>query len=189
VGRAIEMVTRRKGSLLHMEHRGERIHLDFDIPSRGLIGLRTNMITATQGEAVVSHRFKAYEPFKGEIEKRTNGSLIAIETGLAIAYSMDKLQDRGRFFIHNNEEIYAGQVVGENSRADDLCINICKTKKMSNVRASGTDDKAVLIPPVIFSLEEALEYIQEDELVEVTPKSIRLRKIYLDENERKRRKG
>jgi GTP-binding protein len=189
VGRAIEMVTRRKGSLLHMEHRGERIHLDFDIPSRGLIGLRTNMITATQGEAVVSHRFKAYEPFKGEIEKRTNGSLIAIETGLAIAYSMDKLQDRGKFFIHNNEEIYAGQVVGENSRADDLCINICKTKKMSNVRASGTDDKAVLIPPVIFSLEEALEYIQEDELVEVTPKSIRLRKIYLDENERKRRKG
>lgn len=189
VGRAIEMVTRRKGSLLHMEHRGERIHLDFDIPSRGLIGLRTNMITATQGEAVVSHRFKAYEPFKGEIEKRTNGSLIAIETGLAIAYSMDKLQDRGRFFIHNNEEIYAGQVVGENSRADDLCINICKTKKMSNVRASGTDDKAVLIPPVIFSLEEALEYIQEDELVEVTPKSIRLRKIYLDENDRKRRKG
>jgi len=189
VGRAIEMVTRRKGSLLHMEHRGERIHLDFDIPSRGLIGLRTNMITATQGEAVVSHRFKAYEPFKGEIEKRTNGSLIAIETGLAIAYSMDKLQDRGRFFIHNNEEIYAGQVVGENSRADDLCINICKTKKMSNVRASGTDDKAVLIPPVICSLEEALEYIQEDELVEVTPKSIRLRKIYLDENDRKRRKG
>ncbi len=189
VGRAIEMVTRRKGSLLHMEHRGERIHLDFDIPSRGLIGLRTNMITATQGEAVVSHRFKAYEPFKGEIEKRINGSLIAIETGLAIAYSMDKLQDRGKFFIHNNEEIYAGQVVGENSRADDLCINICKTKKMSNVRASGTDDKAILIPPVIFSLEEALEYIQEDELVEVTPKSIRLRKIYLDENDRKRRKG
>lgn len=189
VGKAIEMVTRRKGSLLHMEHRNERIHLDFDIPSRGLIGLRTNMITATQGEAVISHRFKAYEPFKGEIEKRLNGSLIAIETGLAIAYSMDKLQDRGRFFIHNNEEIYGGQVVGENSRADDLGINICKTKKMSNVRASGTDDKAMLIPPVIFSLEEALEYIQEDELVEVTPKSIRLRKIYLDENERKRRKA
>ncbi|EKD32443.1 MAG: hypothetical protein ACD_77C00102G0004 [uncultured bacterium] len=189
VGKAIEMVTRRKGSLLHMEHRNERIHLDFDIPSRGLIGLRTNMITATQGEAVISHRFKAYEPFKGEIEKRINGSLIAIETGLAIAYSMDKLQDRGRFFIHNNEEIYGGQVVGENSRADDLGINICKTKKMSNVRASGTDDKAMLIPPVIFSLEEALEYIQEDELVEVTPKSIRLRKIYLDENERKRRKA
>lgn len=189
VGKAIEMVTRRKGSLLHMEHRNERIHLDFDIPSRGLIGLRTNMITATQGEAVISHRFKAYEPFKGEIEKRINGSLIAIETGLAIAYSMDKLQDRGRFFIHNNEEIYGGQVVGENSRADDLGINICKTKKMSNVRASGTDDKAMLIPPVIFSLEEALEYIQEDELVEVTPKSIRLRKIYLDENDRKRRKA
>ncbi|MDD4058016.1 MAG: translational GTPase TypA [Bacteroidales bacterium] len=189
VGRAIEMVTRRKGSLLHMEHRGERVHLDFDIPSRGLIGLRSNLMTATQGEAVVSHRFKAYEPFKGEIEKRTNGSLIAIETGTAIAYSMDKLQDRGKFFIHPGDEIYAGQVVGENSRGDDMGINLCKTKKLTNVRASGTDDKAMLTPPVIFSLEEALEYIQEDELVELTPKSIRLRKIYLDENERKRRKS
>lgn len=189
VGRAIEMVTRRKGTLLHMEHRSERVHLDFDIPARGLIGLRSNLMTATQGEAVVSHRFKGYEPFKGEIEKRTNGSLIAIETGLAIAYSMDKLQDRGRFFIHPGEEIYCGQVVGENTRGDDIGINLCKTKKLTNVRASGTDDKVVLPPPVEFSLEEALEYIQEDELVEVTPKSIRLRKIYLDENERKRRKG
>jgi len=189
VGRAIEMVTRRKGTLLHMEHRAERVHLDFDIPARGLIGLRSNLMTATQGEAVVSHRFKGYEPFKGEIEKRTNGSLIAIETGIAIAYSMDKLQDRGKFFIHPGEEIYGGQVVGENTRGDDIGINLCKTKKLTNVRASGTDDKVVLPPPAEFSLEEALEYIQEDELVEVTPKSIRLRKIYLDENERKRRKG
>lgn len=189
VGRAIEMVTRRKGTLLHMEHRGERVHLDFDIPSRGLIGLRSNLMTATQGEAVVSHRFKGYEPFKGEIEKRTNGSLIAIETGMAIAYSMDKLQDRGKFFIHPGEEIYAGQVVGENTRGDDMGINLCKTKKLTNVRASGTDDKVVLPPPVEFTLEEALEYIQEDEFVEVTPKSMRLRKIYLDENERKRRKA
>ena len=189
VGRAIEMVTRRKGSLLHMEHRGDRVHLDFDIPSRGLIGLRSNLMTATQGEAVVSHRFKAYEPFKGDVEKRSNGSLIAIETGTAIAYAMDKLQDRGKFFIHPGDEIYAGQVVGENSRGDDMGVNLCKTKKLTNVRASGTDDKAVLTPPVIFSLEEALEYIQEDELVELTPKSIRLRKIYLDENDRKRRKN
>ncbi|MDP3453394.1 MAG: translational GTPase TypA [Bacteroidales bacterium] len=189
VGRAIEMVTRRKGTLLHMEHRSERVHLDFDIPARGLIGLRSNLMTATQGEAVVSHRFKGYEPFKGEIEKRTNGSLIAIETGIAIAYSMDKLQDRGHFFIHPGDEIYGGQVVGENTRGDDMGINLCKTKKLTNVRASGTDDKVVLPPPVEFSLEEALEYIQEDEFVEVTPKSIRLRKIYLDENERKRRKG
>lgn len=189
VGKAIEMVTRRKGTLLHMEHRGERVHLDFDIPSRGLIGLRTNLMTATQGEAVVAHRFKAYEPYKGEIEKRSNGSLISIDTGTAIAYSMDKLQDRGEFFIHPGDEIYEGQVVGESSRADDIGINICKTKKLTNVRASGTDDKAMLSPPIVFSLEEALEYIQEDELVEVTPKSIRLRKIYLTENDRKRRKG
>jgi GTP-binding protein len=189
VGRAIEMVTRRKGTLLHMETRGERTHLDFDLPSRGLIGLRSNLLTATQGEAVVAHRFKAYEPFKGEIEKRNNGSLISVETGTAIAYAMDKLKDRGRFFIHPGDEIYAGQVVGENSRGDDLGINLCKTKKLTNVRASGTDDKAMLAPPVDFSLEEALEFIQEDEFVELTPKSIRLRKIYLDENERKRRKG
>ncbi len=189
VGKAIEMVTRRKGTLLHMEHRVDRVHLDFDIPSRGLIGLRTNLMTATQGEAVVAHRFKAYEPYKGEIEKRSNGSLISIDTGTAIAYSMDKLQDRGEFFIHPGDEIYEGQVIGESSRGDDIGINVCKTKKLTNVRASGTDDKAMLTPPIVFSLEEALEYIQEDELVEVTPKSIRLRKIYLTENDRKRRKG
>ncbi len=188
-GRAIEMVTRRKGTLMHMEHRGERVHLDFEIPSRGLIGLRSNLLTATQGEAVVAHRFKSYEPFKGEIEKRNNGSLISIETGTAIAYAMDKLQDRGKFFIHPGDEIYNGQVVGENTRGDDMGINLCKTKKLTNVRASGTDDKVILPPPIEFSLEEAIEYIQEDELVEVTPKSIRLRKIYLEEHERKRRKG
>lgn len=189
VGKGIEMATRRKGSLLHMEHRGDRTHLDFDIPTRGLIGLRSNMMTATQGEAIVAHRFKGYEPFKGEIEKRNNGSLVALETGLSVAYAMDKLKDRGKFFIFPGEEIYAGQVIGEHSRGDDLGINICKTKKLTNVRASGTDDKAVLEPPIIFSLEEALEYIQEDELVEVTPKAMRLRKIILDETERKRRKA
>ena len=189
VGRAIEMVTRRKGMLLHMEHRGDRVHLDFDIPSRGLIGLRSNLMTATQGEAVVAHRFKSYEPFKGEIEKRINGSLISVDTGMAIAYAMDKLQDRGKFFVHPGDEIYAGQVVGENTRGDDIVVNLCKTKKLTNVRASGTDDKAMLAPPIEFSLEEALEYIQEDELVEITPKVIRLRKIYLDENERKRHKN
>ncbi len=189
VGKAIEMATRRKASLLHMEHRGDRTHLDFDIPARGLIGLRSNLLTATQGEAVVAHRFKAYEPYKGEIEKRQNGSLVAMETGVSVAYAMDKLQDRGRFFIFPGEEIYAGQVVGEHSRANDLNINICKTKKLTNVRAAGTDEKVVLPPPIQFSLEEALEYIQEDELVEVTPKAMRLRKIYLDETERKRRRG
>ncbi|MCK9305047.1 MAG: translational GTPase TypA [Bacteroidales bacterium] len=188
-GKAIEIATRRKATLMHIDHRGERVHLDFEIPSRGLIGLRTNLMTATQGEAVVSHRFKEYQPFKGEIEKRANGSLIALETGSSVAYSMDKLQDRGKFFIYPGEEIYAGQVVGEHTRGEDLGINICKTKKLTNVRASGSDDKAMLPPPVIFSLEEALEYIKEDELVEVTPNSIRMRKIYLDENERKRRKG
>lgn len=189
VGRAIELVTRRKGVLLHMEHRADRVHLDFDIPSRGLIGLRSNLLTATQGEAVVSHRFKDYEPFKGEIEKRNNGSLVSLETGTAIAYAIDKLQDRGHFFVTPGDEIYAGQVLGENNRGDDMTINICKTKKLTNVRASGSDDKIILSPPKIFSLEDALEYIQEDELVELTPKSIRMRKIYLDENERKRRKG
>ncbi|NCB97773.1 MAG: translational GTPase TypA [Bacteroidia bacterium] len=189
VGKAIEMTTRRKGSLMHMEHRNDRAHLDFEIPSRGLIGLRSNLMTASQGEAVVAHRFKGYEPYKGDIEKRSNGSLVALESGMAVAYAMDKLQDRGKFFISPGEDIYAGQVVGEHTRADDLGINICKTKKLTNIRASGTDDKAVLPPPILFSLEEALEYIQEDELVEVTPHNMRLRKIYLDENERKRRKG
>lgn len=189
VGPAIELTTRRKGALLHMEHRDDRVHLDFDIPARGIIGLRSNLLTATAGEAIVAHRFKGYEPYKGEIEKRTNGSLVAMETGTAIAYSMDKLQDRGKFLIFPGEEIYGGQVIGEHTRLDDLNVNICKTKKLTNVRASGTDDKAALPPPIQFSLEEMLEYIQEDELVEVTPKSMRIRKIYLDENERKRRKS
>ncbi|MBE6230249.1 MAG: translational GTPase TypA [Bacteroidales bacterium] len=187
VGRVIEMTTRRKGSLLHMDHREDRVHLDFDIPARGIIGLRSNLLTATQGEAIVAHRFKGYEPYKGEIEMRTNGSLIALETGTAVAYAMDKLQDRGKFLIFPGEEIYGGQVIGEHTRIGDLTINVCKTKKLTNVRASGTDEKAVLPPPLQFSLEEMLEYIQEDELVEVTPKSMRIRKIYLDETERKRR--
>lgn len=186
VGRAIEMVTRRKGALIHMDPRGDRTHLDFEIPSRGLMGLRSNLMTATQGEAVVAHRFKDYQPFKGDIERRSNGSLVAIETGLSVPYAMDKLQDRGRFFIFPGEDIYAGQVVGEHTRESDLNINICKTKKLTNVRASGTDEKVMLPPPIQFSLEEALEYIQEDELVEVTPKSMRLRKIILDEIARKR---
>ena len=188
-GRAIELATRRKAALLHMEIRGDRTLLQFDIPARGLIGLRSNILTATQGEGIVSHRFKDYEPYKGEIEKRNNGSLVSLETGPAIAYAMDKLQDKGHFFVYPGDDVYAGQVVGEHTRIDDLNINICKTKKLTNVRASGTDDKAVLAPPVIFSLEEALEYIQEDELVEVTPQSMRIRKIILNEIERKRRKS
>lgn len=189
VGKAIEITTRRKGALIHMESRGDRTHLDFDIPARGLMGLRSNLLTATQGEAVVAHRFKGYEPYKGEIERRTNGSLVSLETGVAVAYSMDKLQDRGRFFVDPGDEIYAGQVVGEHTRERDLNINICKTKKLTNMRASGSDDKVMLPPPIKFSLEEALEYIQEDELVEVTPKSMRIRKIILDEIERKRKSG
>ncbi len=188
-GKAIEIATRRKAALMHMENRGDRTHLEFDIPSRGIIGLRSNMLTATQGEAVVAHRFKGYEPYKGEIEKRNNGSLVSLETGLSVAYAMDKLQDRGRFFIFPGEDIYEGQVVGEHTRGSDLNINICKTKKLTNMRASGSDEKVALPPPIQFSLEEALEYIQEDELVEVTPKSMRLRKIILNELERKRRKG
>jgi len=186
VGRAIELSTRRKAALIRMESRGDRTFLEFDIPARGLMGLRSNLLTATQGEAIVAHRFKGYEPYKGDIEKRTNGSLVAHETGLSVAYAMDKLQDRGRFFIEPGVEIYAGQVVGEHTRERDLVINICKTKKLTNVRAAGTDEKVVLPPPIQFSLEEALEYIQEDELVEVTPKSMRIRKIILDETARKR---
>mgnify|MGYP002520834266 FL=1 len=189
VGKAIEISTRRKAALIHMENRGDRTHLEFDIPSRGLMGLRSNLLTATQGEAVVAHRFKDYEPYKGDIERRTNGSLVSLETGVSVAYSMDKLQDRGRFFIEPGVEIYAGQVVGEHTRERDLNINICKTKKLTNMRASGSDDKVMLPPPIVFSLEEALEYIQEDELVEVTPKSMRIRKIILDEIERKRHSG
>ena len=189
VGKAIEISTRRKAALIHMENRGDRTHLEFDIPARGLMGLRSNLLTATQGEAVVAHRFKDYEPYKGDIERRTNGSLVSLETGVSVAYSMDKLQDRGRFFIDPGVDIYTGQVVGEHTRARDLNINICKTKKLTNMRASGSDDKVMLPPPIVFSLEEALEYIQEDELVEVTPKSMRLRKIILDPIERKRRGG
>ena len=186
VGRAIELSTRRKAALIHMEGRGDRTHLEFEIPARGLMGLRSNLLTATQGEAVVAHRFKDYEPYKGEIEKRTNGSLVANETGLAVAYAMDKLQDRGRFFIEPGEEVYAGQVVGEHIRDFDLNINVCKTKKLTNVRAAGSDEKVILPPATKFSLEEALEYIQEDELVEVTPHAMRMRKTILDETARKR---
>src|SRR5574344_3150187 len=186
VGKAIEMATRRKGALIQMENRGDRTHLEFDIPARGLMGLRSNLLTATQGEAVVAHRFKGYEPYKGEIERRTNGSLVSLETGLSVAYSMDKLQDRGRFFIEPGVDIYAGQVVGEHTRERDLNINICKTKKLTNMRASGSDDKVMLPPPIVFSLEEALEYIQEDEMVEGTPHFMRIRKILLDPLARKR---
>ncbi|RMG16412.1 MAG: translational GTPase TypA [Bacteroidetes bacterium] len=187
-GKAIDMVTRRKGELLSMELRGERAFLRFSIPSRGLIGLRNEMLTATAGEAVLAHRFLAYEPYKGPMEGRQHGSLIAHETGQAIAYALDKLQDRGRFFIEPQEEVYRGQVVGENSRGDDLVVNVTKTKKLTNMRAAGADDKAKLAPPIRFTLEEALEYIGEDEYVEVTPKSIRLRKILLEEHERRKRK-
>jgi GTP-binding protein len=185
-GTAIDMITKRKASMVNMEHRIERVHIDFTIPSRGIIGLRSNLLTATAGEAIMAHRFKDFEPLKGEIERRTNGSLISIDTGMAIAYSLDKLQDRGIFFVYPGEEIYSGQVVGENTRSGDLGLNLTKTKKLTNMRATGSDEKMKIAPPVRFSLEEALEYIQEDEYVEVTPKSIRLRKIILDENERKR---
>ena len=186
-GKAIEMVNRRKGTMTNMEHRNERVHLTFDIPSRGIIGLRSNLLTATAGEAVMAHRLKGFEPYMGEIEMRTNGSLIAMEAGDTFAYAINKLQDRGRFFIDPGEEVYAGQVIGESTRQDDIVINVCKSKKLTNMRASGSDDKVNIAPAVKFSLEEALEYIQEDEYVEVTPKSMRLRKIILDETERKRK--
>ncbi|MGQ1889339.1 translational GTPase TypA [Thermophagus sp. OGC60D27] len=185
-GRAIEMVTQRKGELLSMERKGERVVLDFHIPSRGIIGLRNNLMTATAGEAIMSHRFIEFQPWKGEIVKRQNGSLIAMESGTAFAYALDKLQDRGKFFIAPQEEVYMGQVIGENNREGDLTVNVTKSKKLTNMRASGSDDKVRLAPPIIFSLEEALEYIQGDEYVEVTPKAIRLRKILLQEHERKR---
>lgn len=186
-GKAIEMVTKRKGSLNNMETRGDRVHLDFDIPSRGIIGLRSNLLTASAGEAVIAHRLKGFEPYKGDIEMRINGSLIAMETGDTFAYAINKLQDRGKFFIAPGDEVYAGQVIGESTRQDDIVINVCKSKKLTNMRASGSDEKTNIAPPILFSLEEALEYIKEDEYVEVTPKSMRLRKIYLDEIERKRR--
>ncbi|WP_320054733.1 translational GTPase TypA [uncultured Acetobacteroides sp.] len=185
-GKAIELVTKRKGLMINMEQRGDRSHLEFEIPSRGIIGLRSNLLTATQGEAIVAHRVKGFEPYKGDIEMRINGSLIAMETGNTFAYSINKLQDRGKFFIAPGEDVYAGMVIGEHSRSGDLVINVTKPKKLTNMRASGTDEKNVIAPPIVFSLEEALEYIQEDEYVEITPNSMRLRKIYLDENQRKR---
>ena len=186
VGAAIELSTRRKAALVRMEPRGDRTLLEFEIPTRGLMGLRSNLLTATQGEAVVAHRYKDYQPYKGDIEMRTNGSLVSLETGESVAYSMNKLLDRGRFFVEPGEEIYAGQVVGEHTRERDLNINICKTKKLTNVRAAGSDEKIILPPAIKFSLEEALEYIQDDELVEVTPHFMRIRKILLDPLARKR---
>ena len=185
-GKAIEIVTQRKGEMLTMERKADRIHLEFNIPSRGIIGLRNQMLTATAGEAVISHRFLEYQPHKGVIPGRINGSLIAMETGLTFAYALNKLQDRGTFFVAPTTEIYEGQVIGENNRAGDLVLNVTKTKKLTNMRTSGTDDKVRLAPPVIHSLEEALEYIQNDEYVEVTPNNIRLRKIQLKETDRKR---
>ncbi len=182
----IDMVTRRKGELLSMESQGERVNIEFEIPSRGIIGLRTNVLTASQGEAIMAHRFKSYQPFKGEITRRVNGSLIAMETGTAFAYSIDKLQDRGKFFIDPGEEVYAGEIVGEHVHDNDLVINVTKAKQLTNVRASGSDEKARIIPKVIMSLEECLEYIKADEYLEVTPKSMRMRKVYLDHNERKK---
>ena len=189
VGAAIEISTRRKAALIHMEPRADRTLLEFEIPTRGLMGLRSNLLTASQGEAVVAHRFKDYQPYKGEIEHRTNGSLVSLETGDAIAYSMNKLLDRGKFFVDPGEEIYIGEVVGEHTRDRDLNVNICKTKKLTNVRAAGSDDKIILPPPIKMSLEEMLEYINEDELVEVTPHHLRIRKILLDPTERKRKSG
>ncbi len=185
-GRAVEMVSIRKGEMISMEAKGNRMLCEFMIPSRGIIGLRNQLLTATAGEAIMAHRFKEYQPMKGDIPQRQNGSLVSMENGRSIPYSIDKLQDRGKFFVDPGEDIYEGQVIGENSRGDDMTINITKTKKLSNVRSSGADDKARIVPALKFSLEEALEYIQKDEYVEVTPKHLRLRKIYLTENDRKR---
>ena len=187
-GKAIEMVSLRKGEMLSMEAKGDRMICKFMIPSRGIIGLRNQLLTATAGEAIMAHRFKEYQPLKGGIPERQNGSLVSMEKGQAIPYSIDKLQERGRFFVDPGEDIYEGQVIGENSRGDDMTVNVTKTKKLSNVRSSGADDKAKIVPAIKFSLEEALEYIQKDEYVEVTPKHLRLRKIYLTEVERKRNK-
>mgnify|MGYP000529146654 CR=1 FL=1 len=182
----IDMVTRRKGEMTSMESQGERVNIEFDMPSRGIIGLRTNVLTASQGEAIMAHRFKEYQPFKGEILRRINGSMVAMETGTAFAYSIDKLQDRGKFFIDPGEEVYAGEVIGEHVHDNDLVVNVTKAKQLTNTRASGSDDKARIVPRTVFSLEEALEYIKEDELVEVTPKSMRMRKILLSHLDRKR---
>jgi GTP-binding protein len=188
-GKVIEIVTKRKGDILNIEKKDDRVNLEFKISARGLIGLTNPILTATEGEAVISHRFKDYEPWKGELTEKRNGALIAMETGTAIAYSIDKMQDRGKFFIDPNEDIYEGQVIGENTRQDDLVINVIKTKKLTNMRASGSDDKTSIAPAIKFSLEEAMEYIGEDEYVEVTPKHLRLRKIMLKEHERKRQKN
>ena len=182
----IDMVTRRKGEMTSMQNMGERVDIEFNIPSRGIIGLRTNVLTASQGEAIMAHRFKEYQPYKGEIQRRSNGSMISLETGTAFAYAIDKLQDRGRFFINPQDEVHAGQVVGEHVHENDLVVNVTEAKQLTNMRASGADDKARIIPPVVFSLEEALEYIKEDEYVEVTPKSMRMRKVILDHLARKR---
>ena len=182
----IDMVTRRKGEMTSMESQADRVNIEFDVPSRGIIGLRTNVLTASQGEAIMAHRFKEYQPYKGDITRRLNGSMIAMETGTAYAYSIDKLQDRGKFFIDPGEEVYVGEVVGEHVHDNDLVINVTKAKQLTNTRASGSDDKARIVPRTVLSLEEALEYIKEDELVEVTPKSMRMRKIILDHNERKK---
>lgn len=187
-GRAVEMVSIRKGEMIHMEARGARMYCEFHIPSRGIIGLRNQLLTATAGEAVMAHRFMEYQPMKGDIPMRQNGSLISMENGTAIPYSIDKLQERGRFFIDPGEDIYEGQVIGENTRGDDMVVNVTKTKKLTNVRAAGSDDKTRIVPAIKFSLEEALEYIQKDEYVEVTPKNLRLRKILLKETDRKRSK-
>ncbi len=188
-GKAVEMVTMRKGEMLSMEPKGNRMNIQFLIPSRGIIGLRNQLLTATAGEAIMAHRYKEYQPLKGGIPERQNGSLVSMEKGKAIPYSIDKLQDRGKFFVDPGEDIYEGQVIGENSRQDDMAVNITKTKKLSNVRSSGADDKAKIVPAIKFSLEEALEYIQKDEYVEVTPHFLRLRKVLLTENERKRSKA
>ena len=182
----IDMVTRRKGEMTSMENQGERVNIEFDIPSRGIIGLRTNVLTASQGEAIMAHRFKEYQPYKGEIERRVNGAMISMDTGNAFAYAIDKLQDRGKFFIDPGEDVYAGQVVGEHVHDNDLVVNVCKAKQLTNVRASGTDEKARIIPKTVMSLEECLEYIKQDELVEVTPKSMRMRKVILDHDQRKK---
>ncbi len=182
----IDMVTRRKGEMLSMEAQGDRVNIEFEIPSRGIIGLRTNVLTASQGEAIMAHRFKNYQPYKGDMVRRTNGSMIAMETGTAVAFAIDHLQDRGKFFIFPQDKVYAGQVVGEHVHENDLVVNVTKAKQLTNTRASGTDEKARIIPPVVLSLEEALEYIKADEYVEVTPKSMRIRKVILDHLERKR---
>ncbi len=185
-GKVIELVTQRKGDIANIEVKDDRSHLDFLIPARGLIGLRNQMLTATEGEAIMAHRFHGYEPWKGELGVRRTGALIALETGIAIAYSIDKMQDRGRFFVEPGEDVYAGQVVGENTRMDDLTLNIVKTKKLTNMRASGSDEKTSIAPAIKFSLEEAMEYIRNDEYIEITPKHMRLRKILLNEHDRKR---